>query len=66
MAIHFLPHMNCPREEAEELTKLWFADMNSKEFRDVAMVCGGKVVNQRLLKVLRMATRLGHLDILKH
>jgi len=65
VSLHFLPWMCCPEEECDRLANLWFSDMTSPEFRELAMTCGGKPVNERLIEVLRLATRLGHMDILQ-
>lgn len=65
VALHFLPWMTCPIEECDTLSKLWYADMYSTEFKDLAMICGGLETDKRLAEVVRMASNQGHLEMLR-
>uniref|UniRef100_A0A336LXP0 CSON007435 protein n=1 Tax=Culicoides sonorensis TaxID=179676 RepID=A0A336LXP0_CULSO len=64
VSIHFVPWMACPEEECEQMAKLFEQDMHSKEFKSLAMICGGKAVNQRMTENLRFASKMGFMEMI--
>lgn len=65
MSCNFLvPWMACPEEQCEQLAALFEKDMNSAEFKNLAMICGGKEINKRITEVVRHASNMGFMDMI--
>lgn len=56
--------MACPEEDCAEMARLFEQDMLSQEFKALAMVCGGKEVNQRMTENLRYASKMGFMEMI--
>lgn len=59
-----VPWMACSEEECAEMARLFEKDMYSKEFKTLAMVCGGKEVNQRMTENLRFASKMKFMEMI--
>lgn len=64
VALQFLPWMTCPLQECEKLSSLWYNNLNSPEFRKVALSLSGSETYTRLAEIVRFASKNGHLRIL--
>lgn len=65
VAIHFLPWMTCPEDECNELSTLFESNMNDPKFKELAMIAGGQFSNERITDVIKHASKLGYMEILK-
>lgn len=59
-----VPWMACPEEECAEMARRFEKDMYSKEFKSLAMVCGGKDVDKRMTENLRFASKMGFMEMI--
>lgn len=56
--------MACPEDECEKLQVEFEKDMHSEEFRQLSLTCGGQAVNERIIKVIRHANKLGFMEMI--
>lgn len=55
--------MACPEEECKQLQTAFEKDIHSEEFRQLSLTCGGNIVNERITKVIRHASKLGFMEM---
>ncbi len=58
--------MACPEDECAKLTEEFEKDMYSEEFKQIVLTCGGKEVDERIVAVLRNASKLGFMEMLSN
>ncbi|KAJ6649590.1 hypothetical protein Bhyg_04828 [Pseudolycoriella hygida] len=60
-----VPWMVCAEDECAKIAAAFEKDMFSEELKQLLLTCGGKEVDQRIIAVLRNASELGFMDVLK-
>lgn len=63
IGIHFIPWMACPEDECQRLSHLFETDIKSPELRQLAQVCGGADVDERITSNAVHAFKNGYMDI---
>ncbi|XP_055638318.1 uncharacterized protein LOC129776608 [Toxorhynchites rutilus septentrionalis] len=63
VAAHFLPWMLGSEEECRQLSYHFMKDASSAEMKRLTMVCGGEVVDRRLIEMLRHLSQIGCFSI---
>lgn len=63
VSYHFLPWLLCPVEQCEEIGQLFETDMKSDAFREILQICGGELVDERLVGNAKHAFEKGYLKI---
>lgn len=56
--------MACSEDECAQITAEFEKDMHSAELKEITLTCGGKEVDERIVAVLRHASKLGFMDML--
>ncbi|XP_037047678.1 uncharacterized protein LOC119082299 [Bradysia coprophila] len=64
VAVMFVPWMACPENECAQLAEEVERDACSEEMRQLQLHCGGNTVDQRIVAVLRNASKLGYMDMI--
>uniref|UniRef100_A0A182QRM3 CHK kinase-like domain-containing protein n=1 Tax=Anopheles farauti TaxID=69004 RepID=A0A182QRM3_9DIPT len=62
IAIKFLPCMLANEEEVQEIVHHFHTDITADGFRNIYLIAGGDVVNERISKVILHAADQGYLD----
>lgn len=65
VCIHFIPWMVCTEDECNKLSHLFETDMYGDAFRELSIICGGDIANERIVNITKHASRMGYLDILE-
>uniref|UniRef100_A0AAG5CN56 CHK kinase-like domain-containing protein n=1 Tax=Anopheles atroparvus TaxID=41427 RepID=A0AAG5CN56_ANOAO len=65
IAIKFLPCMLASEQEVQEIVHHFHTDVTADAFRQIYLVAGGQVVNDRISKVIVHAAEQGYLDFLQ-
>ncbi|KAJ6649591.1 hypothetical protein Bhyg_04829 [Pseudolycoriella hygida] len=65
VSVIFIPWMVCAEDECAKIAAAFEKDMFSEELKQLLLTCGGKEVDQRIIAVLRNASELGFMDVLK-
>jgi hypothetical protein len=63
VSIHFIPWLLCPDDECQKIANLFETDLKSEEFRQILQVCGGEIVDKRLVENALHAFKKGYLKI---
>uniref|UniRef100_A0A182VZ12 CHK domain-containing protein n=1 Tax=Anopheles minimus TaxID=112268 RepID=A0A182VZ12_9DIPT len=64
IAIKFLPCMLANEQEAQEILHHFHKDVTADAFRQIYLIAGGEIVNDRISKVMVHAAQQGYLDML--
>jgi len=64
IGIHFIPWMACPEDQCQQLSHLFETDYKSAELRNLAQICGGADVDERITSCAMHAFEKGYMDIL--
>jgi thiamine kinase-like enzyme len=63
IGIHFIPWMACSGEECQKLTTYFETDMKCEELKNLAQICGGKDVDDRIISIALHAFEKGYMKI---
>lgn len=63
VGIHFIPWMACPEDQCQRMSDLFENDIRSPELRQLAQVCGGADVDERITSHVLHAFEKGYMDI---
>uniref|UniRef100_A0A182MKH0 CHK kinase-like domain-containing protein n=1 Tax=Anopheles culicifacies TaxID=139723 RepID=A0A182MKH0_9DIPT len=64
IAIKFLPCMLANEQEVQEIVHHFHTDVTADAFRQIYLIAGGEIVNDRISKVMLHAAQQGYLDML--
>lgn len=65
VGLHFIPWMNCPEEECQQLSDLFEKDVKGQALRDLSQICGGAEVDERITGIVVHAFEKGYMDIIE-
>uniref|UniRef100_U5EDP7 Putative juvenile hormone-inducible protein n=1 Tax=Corethrella appendiculata TaxID=1370023 RepID=U5EDP7_9DIPT len=63
ICIHFMPWMSSPEEDCEKMTKVFEERIESQEFHDGVLVLGGEPTDERIISILKFASKKGYMKI---
>lgn len=56
--------MACPEDECQRMADYFANDMHNPGFAELAMICGGNDVSERVASVAQHASRMGYMEML--
>lgn len=56
--------MACSEDECAKIAEEFEKDMHSEELKELTLTCGGKEIDQRIIAVLRHASKFGFMEML--
>lgn len=57
--------MTCPEDECAKIAELFENDILSPKLKELTITCGGKETDERIVAVLRHASELGYMEMMK-
>lgn len=63
IGIHFIPWMACPEEQCKQMSHLFETDLHSPELQQLALICGGSDVDDRITSIAVHAFEKGYMEI---